>query len=48
MRVKYGKWYADWNDEQGRRRMKAFPTKKAAERHQMKMRREVARKKAQA
>lgn len=40
MREKYGKFYADWKDKQGHRRMKAFPTKTGALRHQAKMREE--------
>lgn len=48
MRHKHGKWYADWRDEHGRRRMKAFPTKKQAQQYTAKMRRLVAEKKARA
>lgn len=48
MRKKYGKFYADWKDEHGHRRMKACATKGAAEKFTRKMRREVASKKAQA
>jgi len=48
MRKKYGKWYADWRDEHGQRKMKSFPSKSAALRHQSKMRREVAAKKVRA
>jgi hypothetical protein len=44
MRKKYGKFYADWRDEHGRRRMKAFPTKKQALTHTHKMQRSVAAK----
>ncbi len=46
MRKKYGKWYADWRDETGVRHAKAFPTKKAAQRHTDKMRAQVAAKKS--
>lgn len=48
MKSKYGKWYADWIDETGHRRAKALPTKKAALKHQQRMRNEVAAKKAHA
>ncbi len=48
MRKKYRKFYADWRDEKGRRRMKAFPTKGGALRHQNAMRAQVAGKKARA
>ncbi len=48
MRKKYGKFYADWRDQHGHRRMKAFPTKPAALKHQDKQRRAIARKKARA
>src|SRR4029077_1510736 len=48
MRKRYGKFYADWIDEAGHRRMKACATKKAALRLTEKMRREVASKKAHA
>ena len=34
MLQKYGKWFADWRDAEGRRHRKAFPTRRAAERHQ--------------
>lgn len=46
MQHKYGKWYADWDDEHGKRHRKALPTKKAARQFQAKMRNEVAAKKA--
>jgi hypothetical protein len=48
MRHRYGSYYADWRDATGKRRMKAFDTKKGALRFQAKMRREVSAKKAQA
>jgi hypothetical protein len=48
MRKKYGKFYADWTDETGHRKMKAFPTKKAALRFTAKMRGQVTAKKARA
>jgi hypothetical protein len=32
MRAKYGKFYADWRDEKGKRHMKAFGTRKEAAR----------------
>jgi len=48
MRKKYGKFYADWRDEHGHRRMKALSSKKAAISYQTKMRRAVRAKKAQA
>ena len=44
MREKFGSHYADWRDEHGRRHMKAFPTKAAAQRHTRKMRRAIAKK----
>jgi len=47
MLKKYGKFYADWDDARGRRRRKAFTTKKAALRFQTKQRNESAAKKAQ-
>lgn len=43
---KYGKFYADWDDERGRRHRKAFPTKAAALRYQSKQRQAVQSKKA--
>jgi len=43
---KYGKFYADWKDDKGRRRRKAFPTKFGAARYQAKMQGEVIAKKA--
>ncbi len=48
MRKKYGKLYADWRDEHGKLKMKAFPTKTGALRYQNKMRTQVAGKKARA
>ena len=42
---KYGKWYADWRDENGKRHAKAFPTKKAAARYSEKMSAAAAAKK---
>ena len=46
MQRKYGKFYADWQDERGTRKRKAFPTKKGALRFQQKQRLAVAAKKA--
>lgn len=43
---KYGKWYADWDDEEGKRHRKAFPSKARALKFQAKMRNAVALKKA--
>lgn len=48
MRRKYGKFYADWTDPLGHRRMKALPTKKAALKYQAKMRTVSAAKKVRA
>lgn len=48
MKVKFGKFYADWRDEHGRRHAKAFKLKKSAEAFAKKMRAEAAAKKAQA
>jgi len=48
MRRKYGSYYADWRDEHGNRRMKAFPTKKQATRYQNRMRSIAAAKKQEA
>jgi len=48
MKTKYGKHYADWRDEHGKRHAKAFPTKKAALRWQRRMQLATAGKKAQA
>ena len=48
MLKKYGKFYADWRDHRGHRRMKAFPTKVGALRYQTKMRDLTERKKARA
>jgi len=31
---KYGKWYADWRDEQGKRHAKSFDSKRAARKFQ--------------
>jgi hypothetical protein len=38
MRIKCGKYLADWRDSSGTRHRKAFTTKKAAEQYQLKMR----------
>lgn len=38
MKIKCGKYLADWRDSHGIRHRKAFTTKKAAEKHQLKMR----------
>ena len=46
MLKKYGKFYADWHDEHGKRHRKAFPTRKAALHFQTKQRNLVAAKKA--
>jgi hypothetical protein len=46
MLKKYGKFYADWDDEHGKRHRKAFRAKKAALQFQAKRRNEVAAKKA--
>ncbi len=48
MMKKYGKYYADWTDEHGKRRRKAFPTAKGAQQHQTKEARRAALKKAPA
>jgi hypothetical protein len=48
MQKKYGKFYADWRDEKGNRKRKAFRTKTAAERFQTRMRRLSTAKKDQA
>ena len=48
MRKRYGKFYADWIDETGHRRMKALDTKKGAQAYTRKMRLLAAAKKAQA
>jgi hypothetical protein len=45
MRKKYGKFYADWHDEHGQRKMKAFPTRKQALHHSAKMHRLATTKK---
>ena len=42
---KYGKWYADWRDESGKRKRKAFRTKNAAKRHEERMRAQAITKK---
>jgi hypothetical protein len=44
---KYGKWFADWRDETGRRKRKAFPTKRQAAHYAEKMRKQKARGKGQ-
>jgi hypothetical protein len=48
MLKKRGRWYADWEDPHGKRFRKSFPTKHQALRHQDKMRKETAAKKARA
>jgi hypothetical protein len=48
MRKKYGKYYADWRDQHGKRHMKAFPTAKAAKRYAEKQRKDTAAKKHRA
>jgi hypothetical protein len=40
MKIKCGKYLADWRDSHGIRHRKAFSTKKAAEKYQTKMRSE--------
>jgi len=47
MKTKYGKWYARWTDDEGKRREKACKTKRAAAKLQKKMRAEAAAKKHQ-
>ncbi len=37
MKHKYGKWYADWRDEHGKRKAKAFKSKKAAQKFSHRM-----------
>jgi hypothetical protein len=46
MQKKYGKFYADFKDEKGHRRRKAFKTKEAATAFQTKMRNAIKAKKA--
>lgn len=46
MLKKYGKFYADWDDEHGKRHRKALPSRRAALKFQTKMRNAVAAKKA--
>ncbi len=46
MKFRYGKYYARWTAEDGKRREKAFDTKHAAKLHQQKMARRRERKKA--
>jgi len=46
MLKRYDLWMADWRDAKGNRHRKGFPTKAAASRHQTKMQREAAAKKA--
>lgn len=46
MLKKHGKYYADWRDSKGRRRRKAFPTRKAAKAHTQAMQKAAAEKKA--
>ncbi|MGH9775297.1 MAG: hypothetical protein ACRD50_10165 [Candidatus Acidiferrales bacterium] len=46
MMKKYGKFYADWTDDKGRRHRKALPTKRAALDYQRRRRLETAAKKA--
>jgi hypothetical protein len=48
MRKKYSSWYADWRDEHGQRKRKAFPTKNQAQAFQEKMQAQAARKKIRA
>jgi len=48
MLKKYGRFYADWEDETGRRLRKSFPTKRAALNHQTIQRANAAAKKAPA
>jgi hypothetical protein len=44
MRKVAGSFYADWRDEHGKRKMKAFGSAKAARQYTQRMRREVAKK----
>jgi len=46
MLTKYGRYYADWEDEHGKRHRKSFPNKPAALRFQTRQRNLVASKKA--
>jgi len=48
MQKKYGKFYADWDDEHGKRHRKALPTKKRALKFQRAQRNRVAQLKAPA
>jgi hypothetical protein len=48
MKHKYGKWYADWRDQHGVRKAKAFRTKAAATKYARKMAADAAAKKAPA
>jgi hypothetical protein len=48
MLKKYGRYYADWDDAQGQRHRKSFPTRKAALKFQTKQRHLTATKKARA
>lgn len=48
MLKKSGKFYADWRDAAGTRHRKAFTTLKAASRHQARMQKDTASKKAKA
>ncbi len=46
MKHKYGKWFADWRDEHGKRHAKAFRTKSKARAYSKRMQREAQAKKA--
>jgi hypothetical protein len=48
MLKRYGKYLADWRDSKGKRLRKAFPTKAAALRHQVRMQKQATAKKARA
>ena len=48
MMRKFGRYYADWETPEGKRKRKSFPTKKAALAFQTKQRNLTATKKAQA
>ena len=48
MLVKNGRFYADWEDTEGVRHRKSFPTKRGALKYQTQQRALIARKKARA
>jgi hypothetical protein len=45
---KHGKYYADWEDQKGKRHRKAFERARDAKAHTKEMRRQVASKKVRA